>query len=255
MLSVKITIPDFMFHRYSNYCSKKFLHPGNPEGDRIISNAINDAYTRLRNQSLNISKHIFKYHIPVQPLIIRQIRTELKLAAEKASHEVFSTNLKQLLLSPPLKGKRILGIDPGFSHGCKTALISETGDVLAHSVIYPHSRSADSRTKAASVLRGMLQKHNCALIALGNGTGCRKTEEWLTELIRDGKWANLDVSYTIVAEEGVSIYSCSEEAKKEFGNLDPTVIGAGKMSSFVYIHAITVKVLMDALTIVFIFTY
>lgn len=70
----------------------------------------------------------------------------------------------------------------------------------------------------------------CSLIALGNGTGCRSTEEWLTELIKKNHFVPLDVSYTIVAEEGASIYSCSAEAKKEFGELDPAVIGASSSS-------------------------
>lgn len=86
---------------------------------------------------------------------MRQIRAELKLKAEKASYEVFATNLKQLLLTPPVKGKKILGIDPGFSHGCKIALISETGCVLTYQVIYPHK----DRTKASATLKNMLQEY------------------------------------------------------------------------------------------------
>lgn len=97
----------------------------------------------------------YKFYFVVQPLIIRQIRAELKLRAEKASHEVFATNLKQLLLTPPLKGKKILGIDPGFAHGCKMALISETGSVLTHNVIYPHK----DKTKASGVLRSVLAEY------------------------------------------------------------------------------------------------
>lgn len=91
----------------------------------------------------------------VQPLIVRQIRAELKLKAEKASHEVFATNLKQLLLTPPIKGEKILGIDPGFSHGCKIALVSETGRVLAHTLIYPHK----DKNKALNVLVQFLQEY------------------------------------------------------------------------------------------------
>lgn len=104
--------------------------------------------------------YIFKINIcvAVQPLITRQIRADLKLKAEKASCEVFATNLKQLLLAPPLKGKFILGIDPGYSHGCKIALISDTGTVVSHAVIYPH-KSDNEKSKSANLLKKILNEH------------------------------------------------------------------------------------------------
>lgn len=85
----------------------------------------------------------------------RQIRAELKLIAEQASFKVFATNLKQLLLIPPVKGKKILAIDPGFAHGCKIALISETGRVLNHTVIYPHK----DKHRASHILKNLLNKY------------------------------------------------------------------------------------------------
>lgn len=92
--------------------------------------------------------------ILVAPSAIRQVRAELKIMAEKASHEVFATNLKQLLLAPPLKGKPILGIDPGYTNGCKMALISTTGAVVSYNTIYPHKSPKDAQ-KGAEILRQM----------------------------------------------------------------------------------------------------
>lgn len=94
----------------------------------------------------------------VQPLITRRVRKELTKSAEKASIDVFATNLKQLLLVSPLKGQRILGIDPGFTNGCKMALISECTDVLATDVIYPHTKS-NQNSKYGQILANMMHKH------------------------------------------------------------------------------------------------
>lgn len=95
---------------------------------------------------------------PVQPLIIREIRAELKQKAEKASFDVFSTNLKHLLLTAPLKGKPILAIDPGYSNGCKLALVSSTGSLLAHNIIYLYKK--ENRTeKSKAILKNMLLEY------------------------------------------------------------------------------------------------
>lgn len=99
-----------------------------------------------------------KLSLSVQPLIIRQIRADLKSKAEKASYEVFSTNLKQLLLAAPLKGRPILGIDPGYTNGCKVALISSTGSVMSHKTIFPHKNEAE-KSKSANILKSMLREH------------------------------------------------------------------------------------------------
>lgn len=93
----------------------------------------------------------------VQPLIVREIRSELNTLAEKASHEVFNKNLKHLLLSAPLKGQSILAIDPGFTGGCKVALVSKTGSVLAYNWIYPND--GRSRNQAGIILRNMMEEH------------------------------------------------------------------------------------------------
>lgn len=125
----------------------------------------------------------------------------------------------------PVKGKRILGVDPGFTNGCKLALISECATVLDSGVIYPHTRSNQNHIYAEQVSK-MMRKHSCDLIALGNGTACRETELWLTNLIKEGILDSQTVQYSIVTEQGVSIYSCSDVAKKEFPNFEVNIISA-----------------------------
>lgn len=165
----------------------------------------------------------------MQPLLVREIRTELKHSAEQASYNVFCSNLKQLLLTPPIKGRAIFGIDPGFSNGCKAGLISPVGTFLTSKVFYLNESRKEKEAKA---LKEILHEHNCTLIALGNGTACRETESWLSDLISRNYFFPLDVSYVIVSENGASIYSCSSEAKKEFDTLDPNIISAGINAKF-----------------------
>lgn len=210
VLSVKISIPDYVKDRFHQFCSKKWSNRGRYNGNRkrILEEAIQDSYIRL-----------------VCPLLVREIRSELKTMAEKASYEVFCKNLKQILLARPIKGQTILGIDPGFAHGCKIAVISPTGTVLDHEVIYPHS-SNYKKASAEQKLKTILHNNNCSLIALGDATASKPTEEWLTNLINDRYFHPIDVKYTIVSEDGSSIYSCSPEAKKEFPDLDSNIVSA-----------------------------
>lgn len=208
ILSVKINVPDFLNNKFVQFATNKWIEKGkgDKERKRILEMAVSDAYKRL-----------------LQPHIVREVRSSLKMQSEKASCEVFSTNLKQLLLMPPVKGKCILGIDPGFSNGCQLAMISETGSVLTTGNIYLSSKTPE---KPIIILAQMLKTYNCTLIALGNGTACRETETWLTELIQNNTFSPLDIVYTIVNEDGASIYSCSSEAKREFPSLDPKFISA-----------------------------
>ncbi|XP_065173285.1 S1 RNA-binding domain-containing protein 1-like [Atheta coriaria] len=160
----------------------------------------------------------------VVPLLKRIKRTELKSYAEKSSLDIFNNNLKQMLLAAPTKHKTILGVDPGFTHGCKLGMISQNGDVLATKVVYPHNTK--KKEVQEEIFRDLMLEHECSLIALGNGTACRETESWITDMISRGIFTPLQVSYTIVNESGASIYSCSKEATKEFQNLDPNLISA-----------------------------
>lgn len=132
---------------------------------------------------------------------------------------MFANNLKNLLLTNPVKGRKILGIDPGFTSGCKLAMISEIGELLETGLVF----NLNNKDKAAIIVSSLLVKHNCTLIAIGNATACRETESFISSLI-DRKHKN--VQYCIVSEQGASIYSCSDIAKKEFPKLDVSFIGA-----------------------------
>lgn len=173
--------------------------------------------TELFNEAFNDS-----YKKKISPFIIRQAQSELNKRAEKSAVEVFATNLKNLLLTKPVKGQKILGIDPGFASGCKLAMISETGELLETGlVIFPHEKYKVA--KAEEIVCGLLKKFDCSLIAIGNATACRETENFISNLI-EKKCRN--VQYCIVSEQGASIYSCSDLAKTEFPKLDVSFIGA-----------------------------
>jgi competence ComEA-like helix-hairpin-helix protein len=213
VLSVKINIPDGVLHHLMKFCDRNWVFKGISYAlrKRLIEQSVKDSYTRL-----------------IQPLLVRHVRSELTQKAERAAVEVFATNLKRLLLSPPVRGKMVLGIDPGFRNGCKLGITSHNGEVLATDVIYPtfgRGIKPDSDS-AACKLRDLLIKYSCELIALGNGTACRETESYLSNLIQSGWFYPLDVKFTIVNEQGTSIYSCSPVAQKEFPATDPNVISA-----------------------------
>ncbi|XP_055851056.1 S1 RNA-binding domain-containing protein 1 isoform X2 [Episyrphus balteatus] len=208
-LTVKINIPDYFKHEIKRYIRNVFTCEQNyPLRNEVLEKAFEECYTKK-----------------LVPLVSRQIRSDLNESAKKASIDVFAKNLKQLLLMSPLKGERILGVDPGFTNGCKLALISETADVLETGVVYPHSKRNDP-DQCGITLAKMLIRNKCKLIALGNGTACRETEFWLTKLFEKGILDPEYVKYSIVSEQGASIYSCSEVAKKEFPDLDVNVISA-----------------------------
>ncbi|KAL7027155.1 hypothetical protein ACKWTF_005319 [Chironomus riparius] len=160
----------------------------------------------------------------ISPFVVRQLRTELQNLADKAAISSFADNLKNLLLVVPVKGRKILGVDPGFKNGCKLALISEFGEVIETDTIYPHASSRDKANEAARNLVDILKRNSCTLIALGNGTACRETETFLDKIIKDFMLKN--VEYCIVSEQGASIYSCSDIAKKEFPKMDTNVVSA-----------------------------
>ena len=211
ILNVKITLPDFLERAYKSYCAKRYQEPmtASKFHATILSDSVDYAYSKF-----------------IKPLIVRRVRNEMKQKAETASIEVFVTNVKQLLLTPPVRGKIILGIDPGFTHGCKLGVISEHGKVLETDVIYPHRKAEKSSDESANILKGLVKKHKCTILALGNATACRETETFLSRLMKFKAFGSMDISYTIVDEAGASIYSCSAEAKSEFPDLDANAISA-----------------------------
>lgn len=213
IIKVKIIIPDGLEERFKNYCFSLYAH------QRVAKKSLTDLHRHLLIESID-----YAYKKMLKPLIKRRMRSELKEKAETASIEVFATNVKQLLLTSPVRGQVVLGIDPGFRHGCKLAVVSEHGDVLETGVIYPHNRTKNSQP-AADALIELVNRYRCTILALGNGTACRETEQFLTQTIKSKKF-DVNVTYTIVDECGASIYSCSTEAKSEFPDLDLNLVSA-----------------------------
>ncbi|NHM91181.1 MULTISPECIES: Tex family protein [Staphylococcus] len=161
----------------------------------IVKNAIEDAMKRL-----------------IFPSIEREIRTDLTKRAEDSAIEVFSKNLKQLLLQPPLKQKQILGIDPAYRTGCKLAVINSMGSFVAKSVMYPHPPVSKMKD-AERIFLNIINTYDIDLIAIGNGTASRETEQFVANMIQTH---GLKVQYIIVNEAGASVYSASDIARQEF---------------------------------------
>ncbi|XP_030854335.1 S1 RNA-binding domain-containing protein 1 [Strongylocentrotus purpuratus] len=207
-LTVKVTLPDRLTKQFINWCKAKWCSHTQPNSysSKIMCMAVDDAYNRL-----------------MSPMILREIRSTLNKTAEKASIEVFTQNLHRLLLTPPVKGRVILGVDPGFKNGCKLAMISATGEILTTSVSLMHT---GNKYYERNKMIDLIQTFKCETIGIGNGTACRETEEFFSEVIRSGSLQPLHVQYCIVNEDGASIYSVSPEAEKEMPNLDPNIRSA-----------------------------
>jgi len=170
--------------------------------------AISDAYKRL-----------------IAPSIEREIRNELTEMADEHAIKVFATNLKNLILQPPVKDKIIMGIDPGYRTGCKVAVIDKTGKYLEGETIYPHPPQNEV-FEAKTILRRLIDKYQVDVIAIGNGTASRETEQLVAELIGEIKeTGGKEVFYVIVNEAGASVYSASKIAKQEFPDLEASMRG------------------------------
>ena len=153
------------------------------------------------------------------PAIEREVRATLFDDACEGALKVFSENLRNLLLAAPLKGKTVLGYDPGYAHGCKLAVVDKTGKVLDTAVIYPVKPREDIERSKATVLR-LIKKHGVDVISIGNGTASRESEAFIAEhVIRDATCPKT-VKYTIVSEAGASVYSASKVATEEFPDYD-----------------------------------
>lgn len=150
------------------------------------------------------------------PSIEREIRSDLSERAQTRSIEIFSTNLEKLLLQPPLKGRVVLGFDPGYYNGCKLAVIDETGKMLTVGKIFPFSRRGEDEADSRRRLAALVQRYDVQIIAIGNGTASRESEKLVAETIRE---YNLEVSYAIVSEAGASVWSAQEAARAEFPDL------------------------------------
>jgi protein Tex len=157
----------------------------------------------------------------IHPSIEREVRREITDQAEEHAIGVFAKNLRSLLLQPPLKNEGVLAIDPGFRTGCKIAILDDRGQCLHTDVVYV-TGSADKRQGTLRRLAELVGKYSCGLIAIGNGTACRETEELVAQLIADHC---PDCRYLIVNEAGASIYSASTVAREEFPDYDATIRG------------------------------
>lgn len=209
ILTVKVNIPDRVKNEFTRWCinnrwrTKTFARD---ELCAVIRNAVEDSYKRL-----------------ILPFLSRTYRTKLTAAAEKESIAMFVRNLRQRLLVCPVRGCVIMGVDPGFRHGCKLAILSPTSQILHTDVVYLHN---SGQQKEAEKLRYLMIKYSCSTIVIGNGTACRETESFIADLISRRYFHPLDVSYCITNEAGASIYSVSPEAVKEMPDLDPNLRSA-----------------------------
>ncbi len=172
----------------------------------LVKRAAADAYKRL-----------------IAPAVERDIRNELTEKAEAQAIEVFSRNLRSLLLQPPVRGRVVLGIDPGLRTGCKWAVVSDTGKLLETGVVYPTPPYKKIKESEA-VLAKLVEQYGVNSIVIGNGTASRETEQFVAGLIK--KLDKPGLSYAIVSEAGASVYSASKLAAKEFPDLDVTERGA-----------------------------
>lgn len=182
------------------------LYPSDPRSPLAeqLALAVRDAYERL-----------------IGPAIEREVRRDLTQWADEHAINVFSTNLRNLLLIPPLRGATVLGIDPGFRTGCKLAVVDPTGKVLDIGTIYPHEPQAEWR-ESLDALHDLVTRYRVTLVAIGNGTASRETEELIAELISEG----VKAKYLIVNEAGASVYSASPLARHELPDLDVSLRGA-----------------------------
>ena len=153
------------------------------------------------------------------PAIEREVRREQTENADEHAIQVFATNLRALLLQPPLRGQVVLGIDPGYRTGCKVAVVDATGKLLATRTIYPDRRQKQSK----ATLRHLIIQYHVTVIDIGNGTGSRESESLVAELISEEKFS---IKYTIVSEAGASVYSASKLARAELPDLDVSLRGA-----------------------------
>lgn len=204
-LKVKLVKND---EKIIEYLQCQIIKNSSTRNEQLID-TINDSWTRL-----------------IEPSIDREIRADLKEKADKEAIKIFGKNAKQLLLGAPLKGYTVLGFDPAYRTGCKLAVIDETGKVLDTGVIYPTEPQNDIEGSKKTMIN-LIKKDKINVIAIGNGTASRESEQFVSVTIKELKEKdNIDVSFVIVSEAGASVYSASELATKEYPNLNVSLRGA-----------------------------
>lgn len=231
-----------------SYLERQIIKNNQSEASAYLKEAIEDSFKRL-----------------ILPSIEREIRKELTEKAEDQAIHIFSENLRNLLLQPPLKGKIVLAVDPAYRTGCKLAVIDDTGKVLDISVIYPHPPVAKKEAAREKTI-AILKQFSVEIVAIGNGTASRETEQFIADVLKE---VQSGISYIIVNEAGASVYSASDIAREEFPNLhveersavsigrrlqdplaelvkiDPKSVGVGQ-----YQHDVSQKKLSESLTFV-----
>lgn len=204
-LAVKLEFSD----AYNKKLIADLYQTKNDYQKELLEISIDDAYKRL-----------------ILPSITTELRNFLTESAEDESIKVFSKNLKPCFLQRPIKGKTVMGLDPGFRTGCKVAVVDANGKYLNQAVIYPvepHKKEAES----IRILNNLIEKYDVNLIALGNATASRETEIFVNKLIDQ---SNRDLAYAVVNEAGASVYSASALGEEEFPDLDVTIRGAVSMA-------------------------
>jgi protein Tex len=246
VLRVGISVPT---ERAVQMMENKWV-PRNFIGEAVeqVKEAISDSYKRL-----------------IEPSIEREIRSELSEKAEAQAIHIFSENLRNLLLQPPIRGKMVLGVDPAYRTGCKLAVVDETGKMLEVTAIYPHKPQRET-AKAMKTIQALLAKYPISIIAIGNGTASRETEQFIADTLKE---TDNKAAYVIVNEAGASVYSASEVARTEFPDLqveqrsavsiarrlqdplselvkiDPKAVGVGQ-----YQHDVSQKQLAESLSFI-----
>ena len=200
-LKVKLEKPE---DTIINYIENDIIK-GNTEFTDILKETINDSFKRL-----------------IEPSIDKEIRSDLTEKAEEQAIKVFGKNAKQLLLGSPIKGQTVMGFDPAYRTGCKIAVIDETGKVLDTATIYPTAPQNDVENSKKTLL-DLIKKDNINIIAIGNGTASRESEQFVSDLIKE---ASKDVNYAIVSEAGASVYSASKLATEEYPDINVSIRGA-----------------------------
>ena len=161
----------------------------------------------------------------VFPSLEREVRRELTERAEAHAVEVFARNLRKLLLQPPVRGRRVLALDPGFKSGCKIAALDEFGKLLDHAVIHLVGKSEEAKTEGRAKLVDLIQRHQLTLVAIGNGTACRESEELIASILAE-ELHDQGIAYVVVNEAGASVYSTSPLGREEFPEYDAVLRGA-----------------------------
>ena len=201
-LKVKLEIDN---DRILKYIENKYVNKNNFKNKSLIVSAIEDSYKRL-----------------IFPSIEREIRNHLTELAQERAINVFGENIKNLLLQPPLKGKVVMGFDPGYVNGCKIAVVDESGKFLDEAIVYPHKpQGRVEQTK--KTLKNLIEKYKIDVIAIGNGTASRESESLICDLIKE---LGVNTQYIIVNEAGASIYSASELAAEEHPDINVSIRGA-----------------------------